>query len=93
MTVTCVCLVTNYNNIFYYTIGERHILSLKVKCDNMPNGCEWIEELRSLENHLTNCGFTLLPCPNECKKDNETVKLLRKDIEGHKKEEVSKTTV
>ena len=85
MTVTCVCLVTNYNNIFYYTIGERHILSLKVKCDNTPNGCEWIGELRSLENHLTNCGFSLLPCPNECKKDNETVKLLRKDIEGHKK--------
>ena len=35
---------------------------------------------------MTNCGFTLLPCPNDCKKDNKTVKLLRKDIEVHKKE-------
>ena len=37
---------------------------------------------------MTTCGFALLPCPNECKKDNETVncKLLRKDIEAHKKE-------
>ena len=35
---------------------------------------------------MTNCDFTLIPCPNECKKGNETVKLLRKDIEAHKKE-------
>ena len=35
---------------------------------------------------MTNCGFTLLPCLNECKEDNETIKLLRKDIEAHKKE-------
>ena len=35
---------------------------------------------------MTTCGFTLLPCPNECKDVNETVKLLRKDIEAHKKE-------
>ena len=73
-------------NKYHVSIGERHILSLNVKCDNTDNGCEWIGELHSLENHLTTCGFTLLPCPNECKKDNETVKLLRKDIEAHKKE-------
>ena len=35
---------------------------------------------------MTNCEFILLPCPNECKDGNETVKLLRKDIEAHKKE-------
>ena len=35
---------------------------------------------------MTNCDFTLLPCPNECKDVNETVKLLRKDIEAHKQE-------
>ena len=34
---------------------------------------------------MTNCGFTLLLCPNECKKGNKTVKLLRKDVEAHKK--------
>ena len=34
---------------------------------------------------MTTCGFTLLPCPNECNGGNETVKLLRKDIKAHKK--------
>ena len=62
---------------------------LKTKCDNTFNGCEWTGELRSLEKHLLSCDFTLLPCPNQCKKDGEIhiVKLLRKDIEKHKKEE------
>ena len=40
--------------------------------------------MRSLEKHITNCGFALFPCPNECKK---FIMLLRKDIEVHKKEE------
>ena len=70
----------------YHNIGEQDILSLTVKCDNTLNGCEWIGELRSLENHLTICGFTLLPCPNECKDGKKTVKLLRKNIKVHKKE-------
>ena len=36
---------------------------------------------------MLSCDFTLLPCPNQCKKDEEILKLLRKDIEKHKKEE------
>ena len=70
-----------------YITGDRHIKSLKTKCDNTSNGCEWIGELRSLDKHLLSCDFTLLPCPNQCKKDEEILKLLRKDIEKHKKEE------
>ena len=35
---------------------------------------------------MTNCDFTLLPCPNKCKDGNETFKLLRKDIKAHKEE-------
>ena len=83
---TRLCNNLTQHSKYSVTIGERHILSLKVKCDNTPNGCKWIGELRSLENHLTNnyCGFTLLPCPNECKRGNETIKLLRKDIKAHK---------
>ena len=61
--------------------GERHILSLKVKCDN---GCNWIGELCSLEEHLINCDLSLLPCPNECKKGKKILELLRKDIAVHK---------
>ena len=70
-----------------YITGDRHIKSLKTKCDNTSNGCEWIGELRSLDKHLLSCDFTLLPCPNQCKKDEEILKLLRKDIEKHKKKE------
>ena len=36
---------------------------------------------------MASCGFTLLPCPNECSKDDKVVELLRKDMEKHKKEE------
>ena len=67
----------------HINIGERDILSLKTKCDNTTNGCEWSGELRSLDEHLTNCDFSLLPCPNKC---NEVEQLLRKDMEKHKME-------
>ena len=36
---------------------------------------------------MASCGFTLLPCPNECSKDNATVRFLRKDLERHINEE------
>ena len=47
----------------YDLVGNRHILSLQVRCDNTSNGCEWTGELRLLDVHLTICGFALLPCP------------------------------
>jgi TNF receptor-associated factor 4 len=70
-----------------HTTGERDILSLKALCDNSSNGCDWVGELRSLDEHLDNCGFTLLPCPNKCSKDDSVVQLLRKDLEKHKNKE------
>jgi TNF receptor-associated factor 4 len=36
---------------------------------------------------MARCGFTLLPCPNKCDKDNKAVQLLRKDLEKHMNEE------
>ena len=63
-------------------------------CDNTSNSCEWIGELRSLDEHLASCGFTLLRCPNECYKGGrgrgnkcKEVQLLRKDMEKHTMEE------
>ena len=32
---------------------------------------------------MENCDHVLLPCPNECKKQNETVIVLRKDLNNH----------
>ena len=63
--------------------GERDIKALKVKCDNLDNGCQWVGELRSLEEHVQNCDYTLLPCTNKCEILNETVTVLRKDLDNH----------
>ena len=37
--------------------------------------------------HLTTCGFTLLPCPNQCQKGEEVRQLLCKDLKKHTQEE------
>ena len=63
--------------------GERDIKALKVKCDNLDNGCQKVGKLRSLEKHVQNCDYTLLPCTNECKILNDTVTVLRKDLDNH----------
>ena len=48
-------------------------------------------ELRSLEDHLENCGFILQPCPNWCshitEDESEIVVLYSKDIQKHLEEE------
>ena len=57
---------------------------MKIKCDSVDNGCEWIGELRSLDEHLIICDYIFLSCPNDCEDGN---KILRKDMERHKMEE------
>ena len=79
----------NYHD--FHITGERDILSLKTLCDNASHGCKWVRELRSLDEHLASCDFTLLPCPNKCHRGREGkkskhVQLLRKDLEKHIKE-------
>ena len=64
--------------------------SLSILCDNSSNGCEWTGELRSLDKHLTSCGFTILLCPNKYKKSNKLVHLLHKDMEKHTKDDCPK---
>ena len=60
-------------------------MSLQVYCDNAVNGCSWIGELKSLEGHSTSCDFALLPCPNKCKESDWILRVLRKEMETHKK--------
>ena len=62
-------------------IGEQEIKSLNVKCNNCENGCGWLGELRSLDNHLKTCGYALLRCPNECTKNKKVVQLLRHGLD------------
>ena len=79
------CIVPAHN-----TTGERHILSLKVQCDNKSNGCEWVGEVRSLDKHLASCGFTLLLCPNKCHIGEKVAQLLRQDMQRHIMKECSR---
>ena len=65
-----------------YSVGD-----LKVYCPNKSLGCNWIGELRSLEEHIAidnkrGCPFTKLQCSNEC-----GVVMQRRLIEGHLKSE------
>ena len=56
-------------------------------CSNTENGCGWVGELRSLDYHLTTCGYALLRCTNQCMEDEKEVRLLRCDLDQHLKNE------
>lgn len=45
---------------------ERKILDLQVKCRKHQNGCEWVGELRSLDQHCDTCTYSEVDCPNSC---------------------------
>ena len=69
--------------IYYYTSGARNIRALKVKCSNLGNGCQWTGRLEELETHLQSCDCAHLPCTNECKNNDQVVKILRKNLRNH----------
>ena len=49
---------------------QRQVNSLKVRCQHHEVGCQWVGELRYLQEHLDpvirKCSFILLACPLEC---------------------------
>ena len=49
---------------------QRQVNSLKVRCQHHEVGCQWVGELRYLQEHLDpvirKCGFILLACPLGC---------------------------
>ena len=50
----------------------------------MERGCEWVGTVGTIEGHVATCGFTLVPCPKQCKDDSNTVKrLMKKDLDKH----------
>ena len=65
--------------------GKREIKALGVKCSNVERGCEWVGTVGTLEEHVATCGFTLVPCPTQCKDNNEAKHFLRKDLYRHLK--------
>jgi hypothetical protein len=66
------------NHVFEDNAVKREILSLKVDCINNTRSCEWSGELRELQNHLKNCQFEKIDCPNKCNTD-----VMRLDLDKH----------
>ena len=64
--------------------GKRDISELKVKCDNIKRSCEWMGTIGTLKEHVAKCAFSILPCPNKCKKCKH---IMRKDLNKHLKED------
>ena len=58
---------------------------MQVKCRNHQNGCEWVGELRSLEQHCDTCTYVKVDCPNSC---GELVQ--RRLLSSHLEEKCSK---
>ena len=57
-----------------------------MKCNNMERGCEWVGTVGTLEKHVAICGFTVVPCPKQCKNDRDEVNhFIRKDLDKHLK--------
>ncbi|KAM6943261.1 TNF receptor-associated factor 6 [Xenentodon cancila] len=53
--------VLSEDHLFPDNFAKREILSLTVRCPN--SGCTDKMELRHLENHLAQCQFATMPCP------------------------------
>ncbi|XP_064398220.1 TNF receptor-associated factor 5-like [Halichondria panicea] len=69
--------------------SNRDIQSLKVKCTNHKDGCEWVGELRHVDDHLKTCDYVKLCCPNICGGGIFPIlniggtQLFRKDLQKH----------
>ena len=46
--------------------AERLIQNLKIFCTNKEQGCDWQGELNNITDHLSNCLFQVVCCPNDC---------------------------
>ena len=64
--------------------GDRHIKSLRVKCSNDDNGCNWKGEVSQVEGHAPQCTYRMIVCPNMCmSKDKKPISIMQKDVQQH----------
>ena len=57
---------------------KREILDLKIKCNQLKKGCEWVGELRESEDHDKQCEYVDEECANKCGKQ-----VIRKAMKNH----------
>ncbi|XP_061889120.1 TNF receptor-associated factor 6 [Entelurus aequoreus] len=73
------------DQLFPDNFAKREILSLTVRCPNA--GCSDKMELRRLENHLAQCPFATVPCPQcqqsvkkTCLEEHKTIECRRRPM-------------
>ena len=64
---------------------ERKIFDSQVKCRLHKSGCEWVGDLRHLDQHSDSCGYVEVDCPNSC---GERVQ--QRLVSSHKENQCSK---
>ena len=72
----------------YCDITTTHLYKcpkVNVYCPN--DGCKAIVFRCKLSEHLTTCEYALLGCPNECMENTKVVRILRRDLDHHLKNE------
>ena len=70
--------------MFLIILGRRAIEALKVKCESNDLECDWEGILAMLDQHLSVCEYTLVPCPNQCLYLDSTIRqYMRKDLDQH----------
>ena len=57
---------------------KREILDLKIKCNQLKKGCEWVGELREKEDHDKQCEYVGEVCANKCGEQ-----VMRKAVRNH----------
>ena len=69
----------------------REINKLRIRCTNRENGCDWVGEMRVLEDHLKSdkgCGYVIVICGDRGKGNELCGKLLeRRHLTNHKENE------
>jgi hypothetical protein len=59
-------------------------MALRVRCFNVDRGCEWKGTVSTLEEHLTTCEFTLVPCPKKCRDISGNIQcFVSKNLDEH----------
>ena len=86
-TATLDIIVLKRIQIYRYveiSLGARNVKTLKVQCNNLENGCQWVGELGKLEEHMEFCDAVHIPCPNACTDiQGQTVDILRRNLQEH----------
>ena len=54
-----------------------------MRCDNVDRGCTWTGTVGTLEDHVDECGYTMVQCSKNCKARGTDISLMRKDLDSH----------